>query len=85
MAKEYLFSRIETEKISVDFDRLLKDIIADNPNIDTSDIYDEFGNNAGYYLQMQLGYDPFDRFYEPEDTILDIWHDFGKYLEKHGY
>lgn len=84
MAKEYLFSRIETEKVSVDFDRLFKDIIADNPNIDTSDIYDEFGNNAGYYLQMQLGYDPFDRFYEPADTVMDIWNDFETYLEKHG-
>lgn len=85
MTKEYLFSRIETEKVSVDFDRLLKDIIADNPNIDMSDIYDYFGDNSGYYLQMQLGYDPYDTFYEPESAILDIWHDFGKYLEEHGY
>lgn len=85
MAKEYLFSRIETEKVSVDFDRLFKDIIADKPNIDMSDIHYEFGNNSGYYLQMQFGYDPFDRFYEPEDAVVDIWFDFGKYLDEHGY
>lgn len=32
---------------------------------------------------MQLGYDPFDRFYEATDTVMDIWNDFGTYLEKH--
>ena len=50
-----------------------------------SDIYHEFGNNAGYYLEMQLGYDPFDRFYETTDTVMDIWNDFETYLEEHGY
>lgn len=87
MTKEYFFNRIETENVSVDFDRLLNDIIADNPNIDTSDIAisEEFGNNAGYYLEMQLGYDPYDKFDGPEYVIDDIWSDFEIYLEEHGY
>ena len=82
MKKEYTFSKIKTEDVTVDFERLLEDIVSDNPELDENDIYDEFGNNAGYYLNMQLGYDPYDVFYECDDIIEEIWRDFGVYLEQ---
>lgn len=81
---EYTFKKKIDMPVEIDFGKLLKIIKRRKPAIENRELYNEFMDDAGYYISQLIGYDPYELYCDVDEVVEVIIYDFGAYLDEQG-